>query len=144
MTSYWIGVASSEHVKIGEAGGFCQLGHGKSAPVRRLSPGDGIVYYAPREGIRDGEPVQAFVAIGKVQEGEVYQAQQGETFHPFRRDVEYFPAHEAPIRPLLAQLSFTNANANWGYQFRRGSFEIDYEDFMRISHAMGAYEKFAS
>ena len=40
-TRYWIGVASRDHVMKGVAGGFCQLGHGKSAPVKRLAPGDG-------------------------------------------------------------------------------------------------------
>ena|SRR5664279_630830 len=36
---YWIGVASRDHVMKGVVGGFCQLGHGKAAPVKRLSPG---------------------------------------------------------------------------------------------------------
>jgi len=39
---YWIGVASRDHVMQGKAGGFCQLGHGKAAPVKRLM-GDGFV-----------------------------------------------------------------------------------------------------
>ena len=36
MARYWIGVASRDHVMRGVAGGFCQLGHGKAAPVKRL------------------------------------------------------------------------------------------------------------
>jgi len=46
MTQYWIGVASAEHVRRGRAGGFMQLGHGKQAPLRRVKPGDRIVYYS--------------------------------------------------------------------------------------------------
>nr|MCH9703347.1 EVE domain-containing protein [Chlamydiota bacterium] len=41
---YWIGVASHEHVKRGEADGFCQVCHGKGAPLRRMKPGDLLVY----------------------------------------------------------------------------------------------------
>ena len=41
---YWIGVAAKDHVKAGEKGGFCQLRHGKQAPLERLSGGDWIVY----------------------------------------------------------------------------------------------------
>jgi hypothetical protein len=36
VTKYWIGVASRNHVRMGMAGGFCQLCHGKAAPMRRL------------------------------------------------------------------------------------------------------------
>ncbi|WP_242596564.1 hypothetical protein [Enterococcus plantarum] len=32
----WIGVASKNNVEIGVAGGFCQLCHGKSAPLGRF------------------------------------------------------------------------------------------------------------
>lgn len=52
MTAYWIGVASAEHVRRGRAEGFMQLGHGKEAPLRRLRPGDGIVYYSPDDHLR--------------------------------------------------------------------------------------------
>ncbi|MCG6858401.1 MAG: EVE domain-containing protein [Salaquimonas sp.] len=138
MTRYWIGVASRDHVKIGEAGGFCQLGHGKHAPVKRLAPGDGIIYYAPRERLGDGDPVQAFVAIGRIRPGEAYLATQSEMFQPWRRDVDYFPSVEAPIRPLLGNLSFTEGRKNWGYAFRRGVFEVSRSDFHRIAQAMQA------
>ncbi len=136
MTRYWIGVASREHVKIGEVGGFCQLGHGKHAPVKRLSPGDGLVYYAPREQIGQGDPVQAFVAVGRIRPGGVYQVRQSETFNPYRRDVDYLPSREAPIKPLLATLSFIKGRTNWGILFRRGLFEISHADFAEIAEAM--------
>ena len=31
--SYWIGVASKDHVDHGVAGGFAQLNHGKAGPL---------------------------------------------------------------------------------------------------------------
>ncbi len=74
---YWIGVASRDHVLKGVAGGFCQLGHGKAAPVKRLAPGDWIAYYSPRTAYEGGEPVQAFTAIGRIKLGEAYQGRHG-------------------------------------------------------------------
>ena len=47
--SYWVGVASHDHVQGAVQGGFCQLGHGKEALVRPLKAGDLIVFYSPRE-----------------------------------------------------------------------------------------------
>jgi hypothetical protein len=47
--SHWVGVASHDHVLGAVQGGFCQLGHGKEALVRRLKAGDLIVFYSPRE-----------------------------------------------------------------------------------------------
>jgi hypothetical protein len=133
---HWIGVASRDHVIRGVAGGFCQLGHGKAGPVKRLAPGDWIAYYSPRTALDGGEPVQAFTAIGQIRPGEPYEADV-EGFRPIRRDVEYLKASEAPIRPLLERLSFTRAAPSWGYAFRRGSFAVSAGDFLEIAEAMG-------
>jgi hypothetical protein len=140
-TRYWIGVASRDHVMRGVAGGFCQLSHGKSAPVKRLSPGDWIGYYSPRTGMGEGEPVQAFTAIGQVKPGEPYEGEMPGGFHPTRRDVAYLKAREAPIRPLLDELSFTKRQPSWGYAFRRGSFEVSEADFLKIAAAMNVAGK---
>lgn len=134
---FWIGVAARAHVLKGQAEGFAQLGHGKMAPVKRLSIGDWIAYYAPREGMNEGAPVQAFVAIGQVM-GEMYQVEQAPGFCPYRRDVRYITdAVEAPIRPLLSQLSFIPDERHWGMPFRRGAFAISRDDFAVIARAMG-------
>jgi hypothetical protein len=135
---YWIGVASRDHVRAGVAGGFCQHCHGKASAVARLRPGDRIVYYSPRERMRDGAPVQAFTAIGEIRAGAPRQADMGDGFLPWRRDVHFFAATEAPVRPLLAALSFTRGRRNWGYVFRRGIFPIAAEDYRLIAQAMGA------
>ena len=135
---FWIGVASRDHVRRGVAGGFCQLGHGKAAPIRRLSPGDWIVYYSPRESYPDGAPLQAFTAIGAVQAGEPYAVDMGEGFVPTRRDVRFLAdAKEAPIRPLLETLALTRGKPSWGAVFRRGLVEVTADDFVRIAAAMG-------
>jgi len=137
MRKYWIGVAAGTHVAKGVAEGFAQLGHGKHTPVQRLSLGDWIAYYAPREGLGEGAPVQAFVAIGEVT-SPVYQAQQAPGFCPYRRDVAYVAtARPAPIRPLLPRLKFIPDQTHWGMPFRRGVFAVSRDDFAVIAGAMG-------
>jgi hypothetical protein len=119
-----MGVASYGHVRVGLAGGFAQLNHGKAGPIQRLKPGDTIIYY--------------FTAIGEVLPGEPYEAQMSATFRAFRRDVRWRAAAPAPIHPLLDRLSFTKGRPSWGYAFRRGAFEITAEDRDLIATAMGA------
>lgn len=110
MTSYWVGVASREHVLAAVRGGFCQLNHCKEAPLKRLRPGDRLLYYSPKTAIRSGEPIQAFTAIGEILDRPIRHESDGEGFHPFRRDVRYFAVGEAPIKPLLPNLSFARGN----------------------------------
>ncbi len=71
---YWIGVASREHVKAAETGGFCQFCHGREAVVRKLSAGDGVVYYSPRERMSEGAHIRSFTAMGRVLPGTAYHA----------------------------------------------------------------------
>ncbi len=142
MGHCWIGIASRDHVQRGVKDGFCQLGHGKHAPVQRLAPGDGIVYYSPRTSLEGGEPVQAFTAIGRIKPGDAYQADMGGGFLPWRRDVAWKKrTHEAPIRPLLETLELTKGKASWGMAFRRSSISITEEDFETIAAAMGVAAK---
>ncbi len=136
MARYWIGVASRDHVRAGVHGKFAQLGHGKAAPVRRLSEGDWIVYYSPRTEYESGEALQAFTALGQIIDDSPHQIEQTADFHPYRRSVRFENAREVAIRSLLARLSFTRDRDNWGIQFRRGSFEIPQDDFMMICRAM--------
>lgn len=135
--TYWIAVAAAEHVRLGRRQGFMQVSHGKEAPLKRVKPGDRIVYYSPTEvlGAKDG--LQSFTAIGTVREGEPYRADMG-SFKPYRRDVDWAPAEAAPIRPWLDRLDFTSGKANWGYQLRFGLFEIGAQDFRLIAKAMQA------
>ena len=133
---FWIGVACKEHVRRGQEGRFCQLSHGKAAPVRRIRPGDWLIYYSPRMTMKAGKPVQAFTAIGQVADHEPYEVRMEDGFCPLRRDIEYLQAEDAPIRPLLAKLHFTRGSASWGLALRRGLFEISAEDFDVIASAM--------
>lgn len=134
---YWLAIASAAHVRIGRAQGFMQVNHGKRGPLLRLNPGDLVAYYSPstQMGVKDG--LQSFTAIGRVREGAPYQAEMTPDFHPFRRDVDWFPASEARIAPLLPHLSFTRGQANWGYQLRFGLLNVTEDDMALIAGAMG-------
>ena len=138
MTGYWVGVASADHVWRGRGGGFMQLGHGKAAPLKRVKPGDRIVYYSPTVTLGGKDKLQAFTAIGTVEDREPYVFDMGKGFMPYRRDVAWAKAVETPIHPLLDQLEFTAGKANWGYQLRFGLFPISAADFKLIAAAMGA------
>ncbi|TGU97002.1 EVE domain-containing protein [Mesorhizobium sp. M00.F.Ca.ET.151.01.1.1] len=138
MSAYWIAVASAQHVRRGRQGGFMQVNHGKAAPLRRIRPDDGIVYYSPTTVMGQKNGLQAFTAIGTVREGEPYQGEMGGGFTPFRRDVDWAQAQETPIKPLLERLEFTAGKSNWGYQLRFGLFPISAADFALIAGAMGA------
>lgn len=133
----WIAVASADHVAIGRAQGFAQVSHGKSGPLKRVRPGDTIIYYAPVQTFGTRGRLQAFVAHGRFAQGEVYQGHMAAGFTPARRDVIWDAAHPAPIAPLLPHLSFTAGKANWGAPFRWGFFEIPQADAALIARAMG-------
>jgi hypothetical protein len=133
--NYWIGVVARNDVEQGVAGGFTQLNHGRAGPLERMRPGDGFLYYSPRAEHPFGTPVQAFTAIGRVAPGGIFQG-EGEN-PPFRRRMEYLPASDAPIRPLLGALSFIRSKEHWGAAFRFGFLRVPEEDFARIAAAMG-------
>ncbi|MCA3149217.1 MAG: EVE domain-containing protein [Burkholderiales bacterium] len=133
---YWIGVASKEHVARGVVGGFCQLCHGKAQPLKRMSAGDWIIYYSPKEQFEKATPCQKFTAIGKVVGSVVYPVEMGPGFVPYRRDIHFLEASDIPIRPLLEQLSFIKDKSKWGYAFRFGHLEIPKPDFERIAIKM--------
>lgn len=137
MAKFWVGVASRDHVDEAVAGGFAQVNHGKEAPLKRLSRGDGLLFYSPRGSMGAGEPLKAFTAIGRVVDDHPYQAEQTAIFKPFRRKVDYAKTKAAPITPLLKTLSFTRGGKNWGQVMRRGFFEIQEADYDLIAVAMG-------
>jgi hypothetical protein len=131
----FVAVASAEHVRLGRAAGFMQVCHGKAAPLRRLQPGDRIVYYSPTVTFGGNDRLQAFTAIGTVREGEPYRVEMAGGFRPFRRDVIWHEAEEVPIKQFLDRLEFAG-KPNWGYQLRLGLFEISNRDMETIAQAM--------
>ncbi|MEP7039112.1 MAG: EVE domain-containing protein [Acidobacteriota bacterium] len=138
MTKYWIGVASKNHVINGVKDGAAMLNHGKLAPLKKMSAGDFLIYYAPKIELGKDEICQKFVAVGKIKTGEPYQIKLSEDFDPYRVDVEYFKCENAEIRPLIGDLEFIKNKKSWGYVFRFGHIEISEKDFNLISAAMKA------
>jgi hypothetical protein len=133
----WLGVVSRDHVLRGVEQGIAQIGHGKSGGLKRMSAGDGFVYYSPRDAYPKGAPVQAFTAVGRVADDEVWQADEGD-FKPWRRRIDYESgAIEVPIADLRDRLDLTAA-PNWGYALRRGLLELSAKDFALIHAAMTA------
>ncbi len=137
----WIAVASASHARRGCAepgGGYMQVCHGKAAPLRRVKSGDRLAYYAPTLTMGGSDKLQAFVSLGIVKPGESYAFDMGGGFVPFRKDVDYVPAREAAIAPLLDHFEFVQDRARWGYAFRFGLFTISAHDMRLIADAMGA------
>jgi hypothetical protein len=138
MIKNWIVVASAEHAQRGRVAGFIQAGHGKASPLRRMKAGDGVICYSPTATFGSKDRLQAFTSIGTIKDDNVYQADMGDGFRPFRRDVTYLDADAAPIGPLLNELDLTTGNRNWGSRFRFGLVPITPGDFEKIAAAMNA------
>jgi hypothetical protein len=89
---YWIAVASADHVRRGRSEGFMQVSHGKAAPLKRIKPGDRVVYYSPALTLGGKDKLQSFTAIGTVKTGEPYLFDVEGRFQLYRRDVAWAKA----------------------------------------------------
>jgi hypothetical protein len=133
----WIAVACKDHAMRGIAGGFVQVNHGKLAPLRRMAPGELVAVYAPSRAMGKADGLQSFVALGRLRPGAPYQGDMGGGFLPYRRDVDWFEAQDAPIRPLLGHLALTAGKVHWGAPFRFGLLRVEDADMVLIAAAMG-------
>jgi hypothetical protein len=140
---YWIIVASKDHLLRGLAGGFIQANHGKAEPLKRMKPGDWVVFYSPRLEFDKPGKYQCFTAIGQVVDDRIYQYDMGEGFVPFRRDVHFLPARDVPILPLIDTLTFIQDKTHWGAPFRFGTLQLPEQDFRRVAREMLDDEQFA-
>ncbi len=133
MARFWIGVVSENHVKIGVKGGFCQVCHGKGTPLRRMNKGDYLLYYSPKIDLDSEEKLQAFTAVGKMKDNNIYQFEMQPNFVPFRRDVEYYEA----VSPCSIEIAREHQEwKKYSTQLRYGHFEISKDFFMFIFNHM--------
>jgi EVE domain len=132
----WVATISRDHVRLGVAGGFTQAGHGRASGLKRLRAGDWLAFYSPKTSLEGGEPLRAFTALGRVADDDLYQVEMRPGFAPWRRNVDFVACAEAPIAPLIEQLSFITNKGRWGYVFRFGLFEIPCGDLAIIKDAM--------
>lgn len=137
MAKFWIAVASQEHVKQGVSEGIMQVCHGKQSPLKRIKPGDWIIYYSPKEYFGEKKPCRKFTALGIIKNAEPYQFKMTDDFIAWRRDVTFFNAKEIAIEPLIDKLSFIKNKKSWGFIFRFGLLEIPETDFRLIASTMG-------
>jgi predicted RNA-binding protein len=135
-TKYWLVVVSRDHMEKGKALGIVQANHGKAAPLKRMKPGDLVVFYSPKLRFLDKEPCKMFTAVARVKDGDVYQGDMGGGFTPFRRDVEFLRCEESEIQPVIPRLTFIKNKQSWGFVFRYGFFEIPEKDFQTIASSM--------
>lgn len=141
---YWIIVASKDHLQRGVEGGFIQANHGKAAPLKRMHPGDWVVFYSPRLEYEKPEKYQHFTAIAQITDDRIYQHDMGGGFIPYRRNVRFLPTRDVPIRPLIDVLTFIKDKTHWGAPFRFGTLQIPEVDFKRIAREMLDDEQYQS
>ena len=113
-----------------------QVNHGKAAPLRRVQPGDGVVYYSPTIVLGSKVPYRAFTAVGVLEDREPYLFDMGGGFRPWRRDVRWWPTEDLPASAVLARLSFAAGRRNWASGLRFGLMAIPCANFDVISEAM--------
>jgi predicted RNA-binding protein len=136
VTKYWIATVSKEHIMHGIAGGFVQICHGKQAPLKRMKKGDYLIVYSSKISMEGDKKCQAFTAIARVKDDDIYQISMSENFKPFRRKMDFFECPECSIIPLINDLEFIQNKKSWGFPFRFGFFEINENDYNLITSKM--------
>jgi hypothetical protein len=136
MPGRWIAVISADHAAAAAAGGFFACSHGDGRAAARPANGDRFTYYATRERYGAGDPVQAFVALGRIlDDAPSPRAIAG--FEAQVRRAAYEAVGRAPVRPLIPRLGFLrDKGRHWGMAFRRGLFTVAPEDFATIEVAL--------
>jgi hypothetical protein len=112
----WMNTVSRDHVERGVRGRFTQANHGKPHMLRKMARGDWVVFYSPRTVHPDGEPLQAFTAIGQIADDEPYQVEMSDDFQPWRRNVDFLACTETPIKPLIDQTRLRRGQGPLGIQ----------------------------
>lgn len=135
-TKFWVVVTSRDHALDGAAAGVVQVNHGKNDPLKRMSAGDKILFYAGKKIYGEKELCQRFVALAILADDTISQYEVSATFKPYRRKAAYKKVKEVEIRPLIDNLEFIRDKEKWGYIFRTGFFEINKHDFDLIESHM--------
>lgn len=60
------------------------------------------LFITPKINFKESSPHQKFTAIGKIIDEDVYQVNKGNDFVPFRRNIEFSPTIETPVKPLVS------------------------------------------
>lgn len=133
---FWVVVTSRDHALDGVKGGIIQVNHGKCGPLKQLSAGDKVLFYAGKKVYGQKELSQSFVALAAVTDEDIFQTDVLENFKPYRRKAEYMQFNEISIRPLIDGLEFISNKEKWGFYLRAGFLEINQHDFELITSHM--------
>jgi hypothetical protein len=135
---YWISVASDDQIQAGLEGGFIQAAENKAGALLGLAKGDAIFFYAPGTLFRGGTILQAFTAIARVADDDLYQVDMPSGTRPWRRRITSLACDQTPIAPLISVLDFIHDKTSWEASLHRGIFEIGADDARRIAEAIHA------
>lgn len=135
-TKFWVVVTSHDHALNGAKDGIIQVNHGKNGPLKPLSAGDKVLFYAGKKVYGQKELSQSFVALAAVTDENIFQTDILENFKPYRRKADYVQVNEIPIRPLIDELEFISNKLKWGFYLRTGFLEINQHDFELITSHM--------
>lgn len=134
--SSWLCVISHEDARRAGEEGRLRLPASSERRARRMSPGDGVVIYSPRQQNRAGAVVRRFTAVGILGDSAAYRLPQ-DLHGSWCRDVAFDPVvREASIDELIDRLSFVRAGSGWGVVFRPGFLPIGADDFALIRTAV--------
>ena len=136
MTACCLGIAERIHAELCKEAGVVVLGIDGPSGVRKLNPGDKVVYYSPKTA-PDGEVLRSFTSIGEVVgEGE-YERDLGAGRLLWVRDAAWAEnPKEVSIYDLLERLSWIKKPKNWGFYMRGSHRQIPFEDYAVIAEAM--------
>lgn len=136
MAAYYLGIAEKNYVEMCVERGVVVLGIDGPSGVRKLKPGDGVVYYSPKTA-PDGEVLRSFTAIGEVVGESEYEMSFDSGTQLWVRNVEWKDgARQISIYDHLDALSWIKKPKNWGFYMRGSHRAIPGEDFALISGAM--------
>ena len=136
MPRYFLGLAERVHAQMCMDANVVVLGLKGPAGVKKLTPGDGVVYYSPKTE-PEGKTLQSFTAIGEVVGEDIYEYSFDAGNPIWVRNVQWHKnAADTSIRPLLEQLSWIKNPKNWGFYMRGSSREITADDYAVIASAM--------
>jgi hypothetical protein len=71
-----------------------------------------VIYYSLKLEFGNGKKCQAFTAIGRNVGESVYAYDMGNSFIPFRRNVEFLVCSQVMITPLIPNLRFIKNKHN--------------------------------
>jgi len=134
--AFWITVEDREPVLDQQNAGEISLGDGSREANNRLNRGDFVIVYSPMEGDPDDdEPVENFVAIGRVAD-DVSHGAPGGNDDRFCRKLAYLACVETPAEPLMGELTFIRDPDDWRGTFANQLRRIDNNDFLVIAEAI--------